>query len=203
MRSIATPRVAGSGWLVAPLLASLAAGACRDGPTGPHVEQFETPDVGLGPREVRSHPASGAELARPYGAWHFASAQELTAWAPDAVLGVADEAGTCWGWVALGTPGDGDPRRYSQSLLAAASTTTSRTDVNEYVLYANHTAHRWELEEPARGDQPAHGMRVSTLVEGPWRYTLWAHARGGDYRRRRRCLDEITSGFDARLPTKP
>lgn len=180
--------------------AGFALGACPDAPSGPRIVNFEPPDVSLGPREVRLDAASGAELARPHGAWHFARPAELASWDKDALFGLANDAGTCWGWVVVGAAADGDPRRYSQARLAEARTSRTRTDVDEYVLYVGHTAHRWELDGPlAAGVSGPEGTRVSTLVEGGRRYTLWARARGTVYQRRRACLDELTAAFGLRL----
>lgn len=185
-------------------MSALATAACRDAPHVPPLVNFVPPDVSLGPREVRLDSASGAELTRPHGAWHFAGPAELAAWGPDVRLGLANEAGTCWGWVSVGTAGDGDPRRYSQARLAEVRTPSTRTDVDEYALYAGHTAHRWEIERPAAAaGAGSEGCRTSTLVEGRWRYQVSAFARGTDYRRRRQCLDEITSAFNLRLPEGP
>lgn len=148
--------------------------------------------------------ASGVEFTKPYGPWHFASAAELASWNPRATLGLADDAGACWGWVEVDEAGDGDPRRHSQALLESVRGPKTRTDVDEYVLYVGHTAHRWETEE-SPGDPAGltQGVRTTTLVEGKRRYVVWAHARGTDYRRRRHCLDDITSSFSLRPPSEP
>lgn len=197
------PRVGRFG-VVALSVAGFALAACPDAPSGPRLVNFEPPDVSLGPREVRFDPVSGAELAKPHGAWHFARPAELASWASDALLGLANDTGTCWGWVAVGAASDGDPRRHSQARLAVARTPSARTDVDEYVLYVGHTAHRWELEGPtAAGAEGAEGTRATTLVEGARRYTVSARALGTSYQRRRACLDEVTAAFSLRLPEAP
>ncbi len=153
------------------------------------------------PREMRLDEPTGAILSKPAPEWAWVEGEALRGLAPDAVLGLRRDE-RCEGWVAVTPKVESSPRaparRVLESRLAAAQWDKH---VDEDVLYANHTARRWEIQR--RDGDTVVSERTSFLIEGPRLFAVHARARDTDYGRRRRCLDAFTAAFDVMMWMPP
>lgn len=177
-------------------------GACRGEPEKrPGVDDpptFVPPPAP--PPETRVDEPSGAILMKPPTGWTWLEAGALRALDAAAVLGMRlDER--CAGWVAVGEKVEPSPRPAAARVLAARRAVGSwDVQVDEDVLFANHTARRWEIQGKDAG--VAVSERASFLVEGPRLFSVHARSRDDLYSRRRRCLDAVTAAFDV-MPWEP
>jgi len=152
------------------------------------------------PPETRIDEATGAILAKPEASWAWLEDEALRARGSLAVLGMRRDA-RCEGWVEVSPATERSPRgRALEALERRQAEAPWEVHVDEDVLYAAHTARRWEIQRP-EGDFVV-SERSSFLVEGPRLYALRAVARDPEYTRRRRCLDAVTAAFDV-MPWEP
>lgn len=192
------------GGLVAVLVGGLVAlGAACGGKSDP--EAYEPPTYPPPPpKETRIDQETGAILAKPAPEWQWVEGERLKALEPTAVLGLTSDP-DCVGWVAVTDAGDAGPRGPALKMLAARQAEPGwSVHVDEDVLYAGHTARRWEIQR--HEGTTFLSERTSFLVEGPRLFALHARAREVDYGRRRRCLDALTAAFDVMMyepPTPP
>lgn len=147
------------------------------------------------PREVRVHEPSGALLSLPAPDWHWVEGPALSALEATAVLGLKGPK-ACEGWVAVSEAKEGNPPRGAAAagLAARQAEATWAVHVDEDVLYASHTARRWEIQR--REGEASVSERTSFLVEGPRLFVVHARSREALYANRRRCLDAVTAAFD-------
>lgn len=185
------------------LLASASAceGKARDPRGEPPPEAMTVPPPP--PREYKMVEPSGAILTKPEPEWQWLEGDAVKAHDPDAVLGLLRDE-ECRGYVTVVPKVESSPRDAANRILAERKAQGIwDVHVDEDVLYAGHTARRWELQRELPGRETKVSIRASFLVEGPRLYGLYAIGTHEDYGRRRRCLDQVTAAFDVRMWEPP
>jgi len=157
------------------------------------------------PRESKTDATTGAILTKPEPEWRWLEGDAVKRLDASAVLGVERDE-DCVGWVAVTAKVEASPRSAALAMLEARKAEAKwDVHVDEDVLYASHTARRWEIQRAVAG--PAGDTKISErssfLVEGPRLFALHALARNPDYNRRRRCLDQVTAAFDVMMWEPP